>query len=106
MGMNDGCFMGMNDVLWLDFPGTEVLTILFFPRLPSDTKILLLYPTVPDLTFSEVHITRQHVNIFSNVIINLTRCVTKSFLVLNVCSNVYFPVNDILKIIQESFLDS
>ena len=30
---------------------SKILTILFFPRLSplSDTKMLLLYPTVPDL---------------------------------------------------------
>ena len=40
--------------LWLIFGvgGTKALTLSIFPRLNllSDTRILLLYPTVPDLT--------------------------------------------------------
>ena len=47
-------------VLWLDFFGTKVLTILFFPKLNplSDTKILLLYSTIPDVIFRFLSLAR------------------------------------------------
>ena len=60
-----------------------VLASTFFPRLnfSSETRILLLYPTVPRPDF-QVHITRQHINILSHAIINFARCVAKSVLVM------------------------
>ena len=38
---------------WLFIAGTTKLTFSFFPRInfSSETRILLLYPTVPGLTF-------------------------------------------------------
>ena len=54
-----------------------------------------------------VHVAPQHVNIFSNAVIKLARCLTKRFLVmLNVFLNIYSSINDILEIIQKSLLGS
>ena len=64
---------------------TKAVTFSFFPRLnfSLDTRILLLYPTVPDSSRPnvQVHITRQHVNTFSHAVVNFTACVTESVLI-------------------------
>ena len=76
-----------------------MLTFSFFPRLnfPTDLKILLLYPTVPIIIFKFISL-GKHVDIFSNAVIDLTRCVTESVLItldifLSVYSVIYASVN-------------
>ena len=78
---------------------TKALT-LSFPQ----TKFPIKYENivvVPGSSNSDVqvHITRQHVYIFSH-----TGCVTASvFILFDIFPNVYPPVNDILEIINEAF---
>ena len=55
----------------------------------------------------QVHITRKHINTFSNAVINVTWCVTESFLIkFDVFPNVYSVVYNVLKVIQKRFLGS
>ena len=76
----------------------------------SQTKFLIGYENfviVPDSSRPnfQVHIARQHVNIFSHAIINFTRCVAECVLVsFDIFLNVYSVICDVLKIIQKSLL--
>ena len=105
MDVLEVCF-GMIVVLLLNFSG--VLTLSFCPQ----TKHTIRYENFVVVFHSsglnvKVHITRKHINIFSNTAINLTSCITESFLIsFNVFLNVYSPIYNVLEIIQNSFLGS
>ena len=78
---------------------SKELTSSFFPRInfQSETRILL-YPTVPVLILNSML-----PNVFPDTVIDLTRCVTKSLLVMfYVFLNIYPAIYNILKIIQKS----
>ena len=86
------------------YSNTKELTFTFFPRLnvSSETRIFLLYPTVPDLTFRFISL-GQHINIFPHAVVNFTQCITKSVLVtLDIFLNVYSAIYNILEIILKS----
>ena len=100
------CF-GMVGVLWLIVSGAEVLTTLFLlrPNPLSDTKVLLLYPSVPDLIFR--FMSQQHVNGFAHTVIGLTQCITESVLIMfDVFLNVYSAIHDVPETIHKIFLGS
>ena len=82
---------------------TKELTFFIFPK----TKFTIRYKNfiiIPDSTcFNfQIHITRQHVNIFSDAIIDLTRCITKSVLIsFDIVLNIYSAIYNVLKIIKK-----
>ena len=62
--------------------------------------IVVFNSSRPDV---QIHVTRQHLNILSHAIVDLTRCVTKSVLIsFDIFLNIYSAIYDVLKIIQKS----
>ena len=71
--------------VWIKFYGQGVEKINNKIKKPSAYRVNF-----------QVHITRQHVNIFSNAIIDFTRCVTESVSVmLDIFLNIYSAIYDI-----------
>ena len=87
----------------LNRPGEIGLTLSFFPRLIKffiRNENFVVVPYSPGPNF-QIHIAGQHVNIFSNAIIDFTRCKTKSVLVtLDIFLNVYSAIYNVFKYIQ------
>ena len=72
------------------------------PAVRHQDLVIVPNSSRPDV---QVHIARQHINIFSHAIIDLTGCITESVLIsFYIFLNVYSSIYHVLEIIQKSFL--
>ena len=80
------------------------IDLIIFPQTKVTTRNenFIVIPDSICLNF-QVHITREHKDVLSHAVIDLTQCVTKGVLImLDIFPNVHSVVHNVFKIIQKS----
>ena len=80
------------------------INLIIFPqtKVTIRNKNFIIVPDGTCLNF-QVHITRKHINILSHAVVDFTRCVTESVLImLNIFPNVHSAIHNVSKLFKKA----